>query len=56
MSHTIGMAAKVFTALHKAGVNVRVINQGASEVNIIVGVMPTDFERSVEALYGAFVA
>jgi aspartate kinase len=55
MSHTIGVAARVFTSLAKTRVNVRVINQGASEVNIIVGVAPEDFERAVQALYDEFV-
>lgn len=55
MSHTIGVAARVFTSLAKTRVNVRVINQGASEVNIIVGVAPEDFERAVQALYEEFV-
>jgi aspartate kinase len=55
MSHTIGVAARVFTSLAKVRVNVRVINQGASEVNIIVGVAPEDFERAVQALYDEFV-
>jgi aspartate kinase len=36
-------------------VNVRVINQGASEFNIIVGVVPDDYETAVRAIYGAFV-
>jgi aspartate kinase len=55
MAHSIGTAAKVFAALRDAKVNVGVINQGASELNIIVGVAPTDFERAVRALYEAFV-
>jgi aspartate kinase len=55
MSHTIGIAAKVFIALRDTKSNVRVINQGASELNIIVGVVPEDYERSVRALYDAFV-
>jgi aspartate kinase len=55
MTHSIGIAAKVFAALRDAGVNVRVINQGASELNIIVGVVPDDFERALRAIYGAFV-
>jgi aspartate kinase len=55
MAKTIGIAAKVFAALRDAQVNVRVINQGASELNIIVGVNPEDYERAVNALYGAFV-
>ncbi|MET0340497.1 MAG: aspartate kinase [Polyangiales bacterium] len=56
MAKTVGIAAKVFNALRDAQVNVRVINQGASELNIIVGVVPDDYERAVRALYDAFVA
>lgn len=55
MDNTPGMAAQVFTALAKAGVNVRIINQGASELNIIVGVKEADYEKAVRALYDAFV-
>ncbi len=55
MARSIGIAAKVFAALRDANVNVRVINQGASELNIIVGVVPDDFEKAVRALYGAFM-
>ncbi|HEY5962225.1 MAG TPA: aspartate kinase [Polyangiaceae bacterium] len=55
MAHSVGIAAKVFTALRDANVNVAVINQGASELNIIIGVAPADFERAVRALYQAFV-
>ena len=55
MVHTVGIAAKIFSALAGAGINVRVINQGASEMNIIIGVADRDYERAVRALYGAFV-
>jgi aspartate kinase len=55
MAQTIGIAAKVFTALREANVNVRLINQGASELNIIIGVMPGDYEKSLRALYKSFV-
>lgn len=55
MAHSVGIAAKVFAALRDAHVNVEVINQGASELNIIVGVTATDFEKAVRALYAAFV-
>jgi aspartate kinase len=55
MSHTIGIAGRVFSCLAGAKVNVRVINQGASELNIIVGVGPDDFERAVQSLYAEFV-
>ena len=55
MAHQVGIAAKVFIALRDAAVNVRLINQGSSELNIIVGVVPEDYEKAVRALYRAFV-
>ncbi len=45
MSHRVGVAARLFTALADAGINVRVIDQGASEINIIVGVEEEDYEE-----------
>lgn len=50
-----GTSAKLFDALSNAGVNVRMIDQGSSELNIIVGVNNADFERAVRAIYAAFV-
>jgi len=55
MARTPGIAAKVFAALAAAGVNVRLINQGASELNIIIGVAPDDYPAAVRAIYGAFI-
>ena len=51
--HT-GIAARLTTALAQADVNIRVIDQGSSENNIIVGVEDRDFEKAVRAIYGAF--
>jgi aspartate kinase len=51
MTRQVGMAAKVFKALAGAGVNVRIIDQGASELNIIVGVANADHEKAIRALY-----
>ncbi len=51
----LGTAAKLFNALAKAKVNIRMIDQGSSELNIIVGVEDKDFERSVEAIYRSFI-
>lgn len=56
MAHVPGTAAKVFVALADAGINVRMIDQGSSEINIIVGVETTDFEKAVRAIYNAFVS
>ena len=50
-----GMAATLFRALGEAGVNIRMIDQGSSELNIIVGVNEHQFEDAVRAIYGAFV-
>ncbi len=55
MAHTPGTAARLFTALGNAGVNVRMIDQGSSELNIIVGVEAEDLPRAVRAIYDAFV-
>ncbi len=54
MAHYPGMAARVFGALARAGVNVRMIDQGSSELNIIVGVLVADFERAMRAIYEEF--
>lgn len=54
MSHTKGMASKVFDALAEESINIRMINQGASEINITAGVQTEDFERAVRAIYRAF--
>ncbi len=55
MSHVPGTAAELFAALANAGINIRMIDQGSSELNIIVGVENEDFERAVRAIYGTFV-
>ncbi|MCQ2546980.1 MAG: aspartate kinase [Clostridia bacterium] len=46
-----GTSASLFTALADAGVNVRMIDQGSSEMNIIVGVEDKDFETAIKAIY-----
>jgi len=50
-----GTSAKLFGALMHAGVNVRMIDQGSSELNIIVGVDESDYEAAVRAIYDTFV-
>ena len=56
MAHAVGIAAKVFAALAGAGVNVRLINQGPSELNIIVGVAPEDYPTAVRAIRNTITA
>ncbi len=48
-----GIAARVFGALAGAGINVRMIDQGSDELNIIIGVDEADYEAAVKALYSA---
>lgn len=55
MAETVGTASKLFTALAKRNINVRVIDQGSSELNIIVGVSNSDYEDSIRAIYEAFI-
>lgn len=50
-----GTAARIFAALAHAKVNVKMIDQGSSELNVIVGVQGEDFETSVKAVYDIFV-
>lgn len=55
MTNKIGVAAKLFTALADNKVNVRIIDQGSSQINIITGVDEADTEKAIKAIYGAFV-
>ena len=54
MTRRSGTAAKIFRALADAGINVRMIDQGSSELNIIIGVADTDYEKCIRAIYYAF--
>lgn len=54
MNRRRGVSATLFGALYKAGVNIRMIDQGSSEMNIIVGVQNADFEDAIKAIYDAF--
>lgn len=55
MDRRPGTSARLFTALGNAGVNIRMIDQGSSEMNIIVGVENKDFETAIRAIYAEFV-
>ncbi len=54
MIHSVGISARLFAALANAGVNVRMIDQGSSEMNIIVGVESDEFNDAMRAIYDAF--
>lgn len=55
MKAASGTAAKLFSALANAGINIRMIDQGSSELNIIIGVKNDDFETAIRAIYDAFI-
>ena len=50
-----GTAGRIFSALAHADINVRMIDQGSSELNIIIGVSNDDFEKAIKAIYDIFV-
>lgn len=55
MKSTRGTAGRIFSALAHANVNVKMIDQGSSELNIIIGVANEDFEAAIKAIYDIFV-
>ena len=50
-----GTAGRIFSALAHAKINVKMIDQGSSELNIIIGVSDEDFEAAIKAIYEIFV-
>ena len=55
MRATRGTAGRIFSALAHANINVKMIDQGSSELNIIIGVRNEDFETAIRAIYDIFV-
>lgn len=55
MKSTRGTSGRIFSALAHANVNVKMIDQGSSELNIIIGVSNADFENAIQAIYDIFV-
>ncbi len=55
MKSASGTAGKLCNALANAGINIKMIDQGSSELNIIVGVRNEDFETATKAIYNTFV-
>ncbi len=55
MKSTRGTAGRIFAALAHANVNVKMIDQGSSELNIIIGVSNSDFDNAIKAIYDIFV-
>ncbi len=55
MKSTRGTAGRLFSALAHSEINVKMIDQGSSELNIIIGVANEDFEAAIRAIYDIFV-
>ncbi|MBS5064284.1 MAG: aspartate kinase [Hungatella hathewayi] len=55
MKATRGTAGRIFSALAHARINVKMIDQGSSELNIIIGVKNSDFEQAIKAIYDIFI-
>lgn len=55
MKSTRGTAGRIFSALAHANINVKMIDQGSSELNIIIGVANEDFDAAIKAIYDIFV-
>ena len=55
MAFRPGVSGKIFAALGQAGINIRMINQGPDEVNIIFGVENKDFAEAIRVLYNSFI-
>lgn len=55
MRQTRGTAGRIFSALAHANINVKMIDQGSSELNIIIGVSNKDFDAAIKAIYDIFV-
>ena len=54
MTRRSGTAAKIFKALADEGINIKMIDQGSSELNIIIGVNNSDYENCIRTIYNAF--
>ena len=55
MKASRGTAARVFNALAKENINIKMIDQGSSELNIIIGVRNCYFEPAIKAIYNEFI-
>lgn len=54
MSSTVGTAARLFKAVADAGINIKMIDQGSSEINIVIGVKNEDCDNCIKAIYKEF--
>ena len=50
-----GTATRLFAALSHADINIKMIDQGSSELNIIIGIHEADFEKAIKVIYDMFI-
>ena len=55
MKSTCGVASTIFGSLAKENINIKMIDQGSSEINVVLAVAEHDYERTINAIYNAFV-
>ena len=55
MKATKGTATRIFAALSHANINIKMIDQGSSELNIIVGVDEADYDKAIASIYSEFM-
>ena len=55
MKSTRGVAGTIFSSLAKENINIKMIDQGSSEINIVIAVAERDYERTINTIYSAFV-
>ena len=55
MKSNRGVAARVLASLAHKNINIKMIDQGSSELNIIIGVKNSDFDTAIQAIYDIFV-
>jgi aspartate kinase len=55
MRNTRGIAAKIFAALEDAGINIKMLDQGSSEINIIISVLEKDLDTAIRMIYKKFI-
>ena len=55
MKATKGTATRIFAALSHANINIKMIDQGSSELNIIIGIREEDFEEAIRVIYDMFM-
>ena len=54
MASNVGVSGRLFATLGACDINIRMIEQGADEINLIIGVQDRDFKKTIRVLYDSF--